>query len=80
MILKILLVVAIIIITNLIQKRRYQKKLDELQFLGMSVENKGELVEIKLKTTEGIYSVEAYKRQFIKKVEAGLSVKLKEEE
>lgn len=79
MIIKILLVVAIIIITNLIQKRRYQKKLNELQFLGMAVENKGELVEIKLATTEGVYSVEAHKRQFIKKVEAGLSVKLKEE-
>lgn len=41
MIMKFLLVVAIFIITNHIQKRRYQKKLDNLTFLGMAVKSKG---------------------------------------
>lgn len=52
MIMKFLLVVAIFIITNHIQKRRYQKKLDNLTFLGMAVKSKGKNAQITVATSE----------------------------
>lgn len=72
MIMKILLVAAVFIITNHIQKRRYQKKLDNLTFLGMAVKSKGKNAQITVATSEGMYEMETDKEMFIKKVKAGL--------
>ena len=72
MIAKILLVVAIFIITNHTQKRRYQKKLDNLTFFGMAVKSKDDDVQITVVTSEGMYKMETDKEMFIKKVKAGL--------
>lgn len=68
MTMKILLVVAIFIITNHIQKRRYQKKLDNLTFRGMGLKKEGEIVKITLLTSEGVYQVDSDKEIFIEKV------------
>ncbi|HGF8196836.1 TPA: hypothetical protein QFF40_000286 [Enterococcus faecium] len=68
MIMKILLVVAVFIITNHIQKRRYQKKLDNLTFRGMGLKKEGEIVKITLLTSEGVYQVDSDKEIFIEKV------------
>ncbi|PQC93486.1 hypothetical protein CUN38_04920 [Enterococcus faecium] len=76
MIMKILLVIAIFIITNHIQKKRYQKRLDNLQFFGMQVETKGKDVEITVATSEGMYQMETDKEMFKKKVKAGLKEEL----
>ena len=72
MIMKILLVVAVFIITNHIQKRRYQMKLNNLTFLGMAVKSKGDNAQITVATSEGMYEMETDKEMFIKKVKAGL--------
>lgn len=72
MIMKILLVVAIFVVTNHIQKRRYQKKLGNLTFLGMAVKSKGKNAQITVATSEGMYEMEADKEIFIKQVKAGL--------
>lgn len=72
MIMKILLVVAIFIITNHIQKRRYQKKLDNLTFLGMGLKKEGEIVKITLSTNEGVYQIDADKEIFVGKVKDAL--------
>lgn len=76
MIMKILLVIAIFIITNHVQKKRYQKRLDNLQFFGMQVETKGKDVEITVATSEGMYQMETDKEMFKKKVKAGLKEEL----
>ena len=76
MIMKILLVVAIFIITNHIQKRRYQKKLDRLTFRGMGLKKEGEIVEITLLTSEGVYQMDADKEVFIEKVKGALKEEL----
>ncbi len=72
MIIKILLVVAIFIVTNHIQKRRYQKKLDNLTFRGMGLKKEGEIVKITLLTSEGVYQVDSDKKIFIEKVKDAL--------
>ena len=72
MIMKILLVVAVFIITNHIQKRRYQKKLDRLTFRGMGLKKEGEIVKITLLTSEGVYRVDSDKKIFIEKVKDAL--------
>lgn len=72
MIMKILLVVAVFIITNHIQKRRYQKKLDNLTFRGMGLKKEGEIVKITLLTSEGVYQVDSDKEIFIEKVKDAL--------
>ena len=72
MIAKILLAVAIFIITNHIQKRRYQKKLDNLTFFSMAVKSKDDDVQITVVTSEGMYKMETDKEMIIQKVEAGL--------
>lgn len=72
MIMKILLVVAVFIITNHIQKRRYQKKLDRLTFRGMGLKKEGEIVKITLLTSEGVYRVDSDKEIFIEKVKDAL--------
>lgn len=76
MIMKVLLVVAIFIITNHIQKRRYQKKLDRLTFRGMGLEKEGEIVKITLLTSEGVYQVDSDKEIFIEKVKDALKEEL----
>lgn len=76
MIMKILLVVAVFIITNHIQKRRYQKKLDNLTFLGMGLKKEGEIVEIVLSTNEGVYQMDADKEIFVEKVKGALKEEL----
>lgn len=72
MIMKVLLVVAIFIITNHIQKRRYQKKLDRLTFRGMGLKKEDEIVKITLLTSEGVYQVDSDKEIFIEKVKDAL--------
>lgn len=72
MIIKILLIALILAATYFINKLRFKKRLDNLQIFGIKFEFKGDMVVMKIMTSEGIYEAEGDKEMFLKRLAKSL--------